>query len=163
MNGAAELAGFFSAHAVWSVSDGEAFVPIYGMQHAKTGRSMERLALDLLEDAVSAGHQRLAENPHKAECAVLIYDGRIPWDGEKLDALIVEFREFAVPANAMVLAIPYTPLSRDHEFVVHRPAVLQLPDHLESQAPEIFEAFFAGVTQHDKGAAVWREHMRQEA
>lgn len=163
MNGAAELAGFFTAHAVWSVSDGETLVPIYGMQHMETGRSMERLALDRLEDGVAAGHQRLSENPHKAECGVLIYDGRIPWDGEKLDALIVEFREFAEPDNVMVLAIPYTPLTAQHEFVVHRPAVLQLPHHLEGQAPEIFEAFFAGVTQHDKGAAVWSEHMRQEA
>lgn len=90
MNAAAELAGFFSAHAVWSVSDGETLVPIYGLEHNNDGRSMERLALDRLEDAVEAGKERLDENPQRAERAVLIFDGRINLECGKVDALIVK-------------------------------------------------------------------------
>ena len=158
MRDAAELAGFFSAHAVWSLSDGETLVPIYGYAQPESGRAMERLDLPRLEQSVEFGKARLAENPHKAKAAVLIYDGRITLEGRKVDSLIVEFRTFA-EEGAAVLAIPYTPKKMFKRFAVHRPKLLEISPKHEGEMSGILEAFFKGVEDHKKGAAVWDKHL----
>lgn len=159
MNSAAKLAGFFSAHAVWSVSDGETLVPIYGYFRAKGGRAMERLDLPRLEESVEFGKERLDENPHGAKHAVLIFDGRLTLERGKIDALIVEFRDYGARGGAALLAIPYTPKVKRKKFAVHRPKLLDVPASLEKQIDTIFEAFFEGVAEHEKGAEVWDKHL----
>jgi hypothetical protein len=60
MEEVATLAGFFTAHAIWSVSSGEQLVNIFAHHHSAKGRSMERLAL---ESSVEYGCKQLEENP----------------------------------------------------------------------------------------------------
>jgi hypothetical protein len=86
----AVLAGFFAAHAVWSVSDGETLVPIYAYTDASGRRHLERLVAGTAEGSVDAGRKRLSENPDHAACAVLIFDGLVPLRDGKTDALILE-------------------------------------------------------------------------
>ena len=74
------LAGFFAAHAVWSVEDGETLVPIYA--YYKDGqRHMEHVEAERFEDAVRIGQEALAANTANATSAVLIYDGYLTFDG----------------------------------------------------------------------------------
>lgn len=157
MREAAELAGFFTAHAVWSISDGETLVPIYAYVDSSGERAMERIAAPRLEESVQIGQQRLSENPHNASVGVLVYDGRITVEGRKLDSLIVQFRDFGQGASA-VMAIPYKPKKLLQRFVVYRPKLLEAPENSEAVLPEVTEAFFRGVDNHEKGAAVWSKH-----
>jgi hypothetical protein len=153
---AAELAGFLAAHAMLSVAQGGFLAPVYGYEEAGSGRSMERLLLMPVEEAVRGGEQRLAGNPHGARHGVLIYDGRIHLPHGRSDALVVQFRDFSRPEeDRVVIAVPYTP-AVPGPFAVHRPKALQAP---QGGRDGLFEAFFAGVAQHPQGAAVWSGHL----
>ena len=61
MREAMNLAGFFAAHAVWCVSDGETLIPIFGYPDKNGQRVLNRLVHDRLEDAVAAGSGNLSK------------------------------------------------------------------------------------------------------
>jgi hypothetical protein len=155
---ACELAGFFAAHAVWSVSDGETLVPMLAY---KGKRSMERLVGEELSAVVARAKERLANNPMDANDGVLLYDGLITLEGKKVDAIIIESRAYFSPQSTAGLAVPYTPKTAVGGFKVHRPKLLAW-SHCEGfdqrAAPE---AFFNGVDAHAQSAKVWNNALDQ--
>lgn len=159
MVAASSLAGFLAAHAVWSISDGEILIPIYGYASNSGERIMERLAHEQLEDAVVAGKDMLESNPTNSLASVLIYDGRITLDIGKVDALIVEFRNYQEDKGAVTVALPYTPRTEGNTFAIHRPKIIEMSGHLKADTQSIFESFFKGVDQHEKGSGIWNESL----
>lgn len=156
---AVELAGYFTAHAVWCVAEGETLVPIYAYTTRTHESRFERLLADKLEDAVELGKARLVDNPYDGLAAVLIVDGYISLDTGKTDALIVECRTYLEGNARLVLIVPYRPASASGGFVVHRPKIRELHPFEDRQVPEIIEAFWLGVDRHVRGAKVWNEHL----
>lgn len=156
-----DLAGFFAAHAVWSVSDGETLVPLVGFTLPDGSTSMARFAAEDLTVAVDQGRQWLATNPQKATQAALIVDGFIPLPSGKTDALIIEAVQFdpsGTRESAFTLALPYRPFSDPRGFAVYRPKFAGY----EGPKPDfdaIAEAFFKGPEQHENGAKVWNDHL----
>ena len=159
MDAAAELAGFFTAHAIWCVAEGETLVPIYAYADGSEKPTMERLLHNKLEEGVEAGRRRLEETSPGIDAKVLIFDGRITLSGTKMDALIVEFRSYASPPGKVIVAIPYTPHQGRQRFAVHRPKVLETSEHLRDAVAEVFEFFFEGVRRHEQGSALWNDHL----
>jgi hypothetical protein len=154
---AVELAGYFTAHAVWCVSEGATLVPILAFETGEGSRQMHRLFDEDLEQAVARGRGWLKENPESASRAALIYDGYIHLPDGKTDALMVEVRELA-SGRSVTLAVPYRHAESPKGFAVHRPKFLGF----EGEQPdfdEVAEAFFRGVDQHEQGAAVWNSHL----
>src|SRR5437763_17193620 len=84
---ASELAGFFAAHAVWCLSDAESLTPMLAYTTEDGQRKMERLAGEEVQAVIEYGRRWLADNPMDANDGVLLYDGRIPSAGGKLDAV----------------------------------------------------------------------------
>ena len=158
MIAAAELAGVFAAHAIWSVSDGESFHPMLAYTTETGERRMDRIINDDLPAAVEHGRQKLLSNPMDANDAVLVFDGRIPVGREKLDAVIVELRAYFSPSSEAVIAVPYTPRSAGR-FLVHKPKLLVWKDCEDFDQGAAFEAFFAGVAGHEKGAKIWNDAL----
>jgi len=156
---ASELAGFFAAHAIWSVSDGAMLIPILGFTTEDGKRSMHRLVGDN-QRMVEEGRKQLAENPMNADDAVLLYDGFLTLGGEKIDAIFVEIRAYFMPGARMTLGVPYTPLSSG-KFRVHKPKLLEWVDCDDIPQDAAFAAFFAGVDAHEQGAAVWNAALDQ--
>src|SRR5262245_23173628 len=117
---ASQLAGFFAAHAIWSVSDGATLIPILAYTTEDDERHMLRLAGNERSASLQLGQERLAENPMDAGDAVLLYDGRITLGREKLDAVIIEMRSYFSPDSAAIIAVPYTPGGAG-KFRVHKP------------------------------------------
>src|ERR1700730_8404526 len=127
MFASALLAGFFAAHAVWSVSEGETLVPIYAYIDPSGGRHLERLVTGTFEGSVDEGRKWLAENPHHALCAVLIFDGFIPLADGKTDALVLEIANYGDAAASVTMAVPYVPKSTKAAFKVYRPKITKFP------------------------------------
>jgi hypothetical protein len=152
---ASELAGFFAAHAVWSVADGSTLIPILAYNDANGERKMERLAHDDLGAAVEHGKQKLASNEMDATDAVLLYDGRFNLGQEKVDAVIIELRAYFAPEAKSIIGVPYTP-RQSGEFRVHTPKLLAWSGCEDFDKNAAFESFFAGVNSHEKGAEVWQ-------
>jgi hypothetical protein len=153
--------GFFAAHAVWSVSDGETLVPIYAYVDAKGHRQMERLEADDLAQATAAGRSRLETNPYKASYAVLIVDAFITLPSGKTDALLVEGRSYGPGALNVTMAIPYKPAKDGGEFVVYRPKLYAASTNDQAKLQAIMESFWKGVDTHEKAADVWNKHLDQ--
>jgi hypothetical protein len=106
---ACKLAGLFAAHAIWCVSDGETLTPILAYTTGSDERRMERLVSNDLAASVDFGKRKLDSNEMGANDAVLLYDGRIPIGGQKIDAIIIEMRAYFSPGSEALIAVPYTP------------------------------------------------------
>ena len=158
MQAAAELAGFFAAHAVWSVSDGETLIPLVAYETADGKRQMNRLAAERLEDGAARGKEWMAKPPERAVRAVLVYDGYITVKTDKIDALLVTMRDYTRGAAEITMAVPYRPASDAKGFAVHRPKFLGFKG-AEPDWQAIGTALWAGIAQHEKGAAVWNKHL----
>lgn len=156
MHLAAELAGFFAAHAIWNVSDGGPLTPMLAYRGADGSRQLVRLALDDLESAVAEGKSRLATNAMNADDAVLLYDGFITMDDEKLDAILVEIRTYLSPDSEAIIAIPYTP-KESGSFLVHKPKLLAWDNCDDFETNTVLQSFFNGVDSHEEGAKVWSD------
>ena len=151
------LAGFFAAHAIWCVEDGETLIPILAYSTADGERQMERLLLnDDLAASVNLGKEKLGTNPMSADHAVLLYDGRITLEGEKKDAILLEMRSYVSPGSEAMMAVPYTPPSAGG-FRVHRPKLLLWKNCGGFDMKAAVEAFFEGVESHEKGSKVWND------
>lgn len=151
------LAGFFAAHAIWSVSDGETLVPMLAYTTADDERKMERLVIDEdLEASVAYGKGKLESNEMDANDAVLLYDGRITIGKEKVDAIIVEMRAYFSPGSEAVMAVPYTPKGSE-KFRVHKPKLLGWKGCEDCDMNAALQSFFDGVESHEKGAKIWND------
>jgi hypothetical protein len=154
---ASKLDGFFAAHAVWCVSDGETLVPMLAYTTADDERKMERLVInDDLAASVAHGKEKLESNEMDANDAVLLYDGRIPIGKEKVDAIIVEMRAYFSPGSEAVMAVPFTPKAAGR-FRVHKPKLLGWTNCDDFDMDAALQSFFEGVNSHDKGAKIWND------
>ena len=153
---ASELAGFFAGHAIWCVSDGDTLIPMLAYTNEDDERKMERLVHDDLADAVEFGKEKLASNEMDANDGVLLYDGRITVEGEKLDAIIIEMRAYFSPDSEAVMAVPYTPRTTG-QFRVHKPKLLAWEQCEDFDLDHAIESFFNGVAGHEKGSVVWNQ------
>ncbi|NUO49182.1 MAG: hypothetical protein HOV80_10040 [Polyangiaceae bacterium] len=154
---AAELAGFFTAHAVWSVSDGETLVPLLGHEGA-AGRNMIRFAAEQAEEAVRHAKDWLESNPENVARAVLVYDGFLTLGDVRKDALFATVVDYADPRRSLEIAIPYRPANHDDGFAVYMLKALSsvgLPDDLGS----LVDAFFRGADAHEHGGKIWTDHL----
>jgi|RhiMethySRZTD1v2_1073278.scaffolds.fasta_scaffold591518_2 hypothetical protein len=172
MKATVEFAGFFAAHAIWNVSEGGPLVPllVYTKSNFKGAKQeMVRLAMEPYEAAVAYGREVLTKNEQKAVRAVLIYDGYVTLPGGKTDALVLEIRKYSPrgllqwrsgPTQSLTMAVPYRDVGKPGGFAVFRPKLLS-DEGGEAAAFDLGQAFFRGVDQHKKGAAVWNNHLDQ--
>ena len=152
------LAGFFAAHAVWSVSEGETLIPIVAYVDKAGQRHMSRLEEERLEQSVAVGKEWLKSNPEGAAHAVLVFDGFVNLPEGKTDALILEAVTYGKDARRFVITVPYRSASSSRGFAVHRPK-FQDRDSQPFHAEQVAADFFAGVHEHSQGAAIWADHL----
>lgn len=162
MIAALELAGSFAAHAIWCVADGDLLIPMLAYTNAAGERTFERLVLDDTEAAVAYGRQKLQSNEMNARDAVLLFDGRIGGNGEKLDAILIEIRAYQAPGSVAMIAVPYTRKKpgalfrrKPVPFRVHKPKLLEWMNCEAFDKDSAFEVFFRGVDSHQEGSKVW--------
>ena len=159
MISASRLAGFFAAHAIWCVSDGETLVPMLVYSTEDGEQKMERLVIkDDLEASVAYGKEKLDSNKMDANDAALLYDGRILIGNEKIDAIIIEMRAYFSPDSEAIMAIPYTP-KQSGLFQVHKPKLLGWKNCDDFDMNTALQSFFEGVDGHEMGATVWNESL----
>lgn len=158
MEQAIRLAGFFAAHGVWCVAEGEALTPLCAFESAEGARQMQRYACERLEDGVAQARQRLADNPDRARRGVMVHDGFIGLPSGRCDALILSVRDYAGEL-ALTLAVPYRHASHPQGFAVHRPKFLDWRGPSDPDYGRLGEAFFAGVEEHQAGDRVWQARL----
>ena len=155
------LAGFFAAHAIWGVSDGEDLIPMFAYTDENDERKMERLVVDGdLAASVEFGKDKLESNEPDATDGVLVYDGRIPINEQKFDAIIIKIRSYFAPGSKALMAVPYSPAGSGN-FRVFKPKLLQWEECDDFDVNMAVQSFFEGVDAHEKGAAAWNAALDQ--
>lgn len=155
----AKLAGFFAAHAIWSLSGGEPLPPLYGFLRQAGLREFTRLEQPTLEAGIAAGRELLEHNAAGALCAVLVFDGRVTLaGGAPNDAVVVEGRCLGEGQERLEMIIPYRPAHHAEGFAVHRPKFVDLPGAGE-RSLRLSQDFFRGVNEHREAAPIWRDHF----
>ncbi len=152
----ARLGGFFAAHAIWSVSDGETLIPMLAIEDANGEQAMTRFEGEELGACVAEAQSRLESNESGSVRAAVLYDARIMLAHGKQDAIVVEMRVYAHPEAFATMAVPYTPKDPDG-FKVHRPKLLAWDGCDAFDMQEALESFFVGVEAHEHGSKVWGE------
>jgi len=163
--GAAELAGYFLAHAVSCIQHGETLLPLVGHERVITTEGerafvLLRFEASELHDAIRNAQQWLDANEHDLARAVLIHDGFVTWAGVRRDALFGEVLDFRRPRRSLEVVIPYRHARDEGGFAIHRPKLLRavnLPDVLDA----VIRALYRGVDAHDEGAKSWSRHLDQ--
>lgn len=158
MEQAIRLAGFFAAHGVWSVADGEALIPMYAFETAQGGRQMVRYATQEAETGLNEGRARLMHNPDAADQAVFVHDGYLTLPSGRTDALILSVRDY-LGDLALTLVLPYRHASHPQGFAVHRPKFLDWRGAHDPDYAVLAEQFFVGVEAHEMGDRVWRAKL----
>lgn len=159
MQDTALLAGYFAAHAIWSVAEGETLVPLLGFSKFAGMREMTRLEGDDPGESVRNAHRWMQENPDDVRCAVLVYDGYVTQpSGEKTDALIIEARQYGDRSGGFAMTVPYRNAAAEGGFLIRRPTVesLAIP---ELDVEHLSMDFFRGVNEHRKAAPIWAKHF----
>jgi len=151
---ASRLAGFFAAHAIWSISGGDALIPMLAYTRESDDRTMERFVGEDLAQGVAEAKRKLKSNEMDADDAVLVYDGLITIRHEKVDAVIVEMRAYFSPESEAIIAVPYTPGSPE-AFRVHRPKLLVWKYCDDFDTEDVIHSFFEGVAEHEAGYQIW--------
>ncbi|MDT7789912.1 MAG: hypothetical protein QOF58_8331 [Pseudonocardiales bacterium] len=152
----ARLAGFFAAHGVWCVSEGETLIPLLGYQHADGEYGMDRLMFDDFAEGARAGQDALADGDPSWVGAVLVADGYIHLEQGRTDALIIEAVDYGPYRQSMQVAVPYRPA--EHGFAVHKPKFMDIDCDDPNLGP-LGEAFFVGAASHTEANAVWEAHL----
>jgi hypothetical protein len=151
------LAGFFAAHSVWCVSEGETLIPLVGYNNMEGKKELHRMAAPELSEAVREGKEFVQNTTEKGTEAVPCYDGYLTLDNAKLDAIFVEIHSFRGSGFKATMAVAYSPAKDGKGFKVHRPKFIELPKGMS--AAEAGEAFFQGVDSHKQGSSIWTQHL----
>ncbi|TDC85585.1 hypothetical protein [Actinomadura sp. 7K507] len=156
----ARMAGFYAAHGVWSVSDGEALIPFLGYAQVDGKQGMQRLvgddALRSAQDAFGAGRDDWVR-------AVLVVDAYLHLDTGRTDALIVDAADYGPARRTVKMAVPYRPGAAPQGFAVYRPKFMEVVGVDDPDYAALADAFFAGVDSHERAAAVWNAHLVDES
>ncbi len=155
---ALELAGFFAAHAVWCVAEGETLIPIVAYQRQDGRQDFDRIEAEDSQRAVAQGKEWLSENREAVVCAVLVYEAVISLRIGKTACLMVELRSYQPALESLTIALPYRDASSPAGFAVYRPKFFASNDDARS-LPRLGEVFFRGVAQHKNGSRLWTRYL----
>ena len=154
----ASLGGFFAAHGVWCVSEGEPLVPFCAVESADGSRALTRFAAERLEAGVAQAQGFFAgQHAAGAARAALVYDAYVTLDWGKTDALIIDARSLSSDFS-FTMIVPYR--NARAGFAVYRPKLRAIAPR-DTPGAEVVEPFFAGVDSHAEAAAVWNAHIDQ--
>ncbi|SRR5258705_218838 len=158
MERAVQLAGYFAAHGIWCVAEGETLVPILAFQRGNGAQEFRRIEGHELQEAVAQGKEWLDSNPENVSCAVLVYDAFVPLPSGKTDCLMLEVRSYTSAPQSLSIVLPYRKAGKPGGFAVHRPKFVSSQEE-QGTVSDLGETFFRGVAQHEKGSVVWNGHL----
>ena len=152
---AARHAGFFAAHAIWCVSEGETLIPMLVHPGPDGKASMTRLVSDDSQKTVSEAKARLVDDAARYGAALVVYDSFVTLGDWRTDAIFIEA---VVGSIRLEVAIPYRHAHTEQGFAVYKPKFIQCPPEAIQPAAQ---SFFDGVDGHEKGNAVWSKFIDQ--
>ncbi|MCE2595936.1 hypothetical protein K6Y31_14070 [Motilimonas cestriensis] len=156
------MAGNFTSHSIWNVSEGETLIPILGYLDHEGKTPMKRLAMGSA-DAIAMGERSLSELSNEYKGATFIKDGYVTLDSGRTDSLIVDVKFTEDPKKSVQFLLPYRNANHELGFAIHRLKVSGLEGFAPEDVEWISTAFFAGLESHEQGGKIWAEQYEDQA
>jgi hypothetical protein len=154
-----QLAGFFTAHAVWTVSRQQGPLPPMLVTELEGERSLTRFDKeDSMEAAVAKAQGLLEGNEGDAERGIILYDAFVTLEEGRCDAIIVQGLEHRPDILKVEIIQPYRPPNEPGGFAVMQPKV-SFPEGQVENAERLIEAFFEGLDSHEEGGPLWTQSI----
>jgi hypothetical protein len=156
-----ELAGFFTAHGIWTITEHPG--PLVPMTASERDGERSLTRLDKAasrEQAVANAKKSLDDNDEDAERGIVVYDAYVTIDDQVNDALVIYGVEYGPEPVVVEIIQPYRPNSAPGGFAVMRPKV-SLPESIADDAEPLIEAFFRGLDSHEEGGPIWKRSLAQ--
>ena len=157
-----KMAGEFTSHAIWSVSEGEMLMPIVGYSNVDGSTKMERLAMGSVQ-ALSHGDKQINSLGDDTLGACFIKDGLVTLETGKTDALVVDVRFSDSADKKIQFLIPYRNAKHADGFAVHRLKVVELEGIDPQEMDSLTSHFFDGLEEHEQGGKLWNEKYIDQA
>lgn len=148
------LAGYYAAHAVGCVAEGEMLVPLVAGERGEE-RTMRRFDEGDFKVRAAEAKLWLQGNPDHADRAVSIVDGYVTLQGERVDALIIDAVDFVDGPQQLQVILPYRHASKG--FAVHRPK-FAVHRGFTGDVGAFGRAFLAGAAGHETATPIWDAH-----
>jgi len=156
-----QMAGYFSAHSIHCICEGETLTPLIGYDTREEG-GFFRIEGD---EPVERGMQWLLRNPKQVLRAIFIYDAIATYQihGSKLraDSLIIEAVKYAQAEKSFQITVPYRHAEKPKGFAVHKPKVTRVDGLDKEELEMLIDHFWIGVDEHKEGSAIWRQCLDQ--
>jgi len=154
-----ELAGFFTAHAVWTVTLQKGALPPMLVTESAGERTLLRFDKEeSMELAVDKARELLEASAKDTERGIVLYDAFVTLNDEQYDAIIVQGLEHLPGDLKVEIVQPYRPPNADGGFAVMQPKV-SFPQAQVGFAEELTEAFFRGLDSHEEGGPIWTQSI----
>lgn len=154
-----ELAGFFTAHAVWTVTLQKGALPPMLVTESDGERSLRRFDQEeSMELAVNKARGLLDDSATEADRGIVLYDAFVTLNDEQYDAIIVQGLEHLPGDLKVEIVQPYRPPNAPGGFAVMQPKV-SFPEGQVEFAEELTEAFFRGLDSHEEGGPIWTQSI----
>jgi hypothetical protein len=154
-----ELAGFFTAHAVWTVSLQQGPLAPILVTESEGERSLTRFNQEpSMEEAVAKAQGLLDGSQDDADRGIILYDAFVTLDDGRCDAIIVQGQEHVSGLLKVEIIQPYRPPNAPGGFAVMQPKV-SFPEGQVEHAEQLIEAFFEGLDSHEEGGPLWSESI----
>lgn len=157
-----KMAGYYGAHAIWSVADGETLIPMLGYLATNNRTSMQRLAMESAA-AFALAETQLSSPGADNRGVVFIRDAVIKLASGKTDSLALDVAFTDRPAVRLQVLIPYRHAQHPAGFAVHRLQVTRADGIPEGDIQGLINAFVDGIDSHPQGGALYRERYEPEA
>ena len=155
-----ELAGFFAAQGICSVSDQAGpLIPMLATEKPGGERQMTRMVAEQPEDAIEQGKESLKANAEGASHAVLVWDGHLKLFEGETDALLLSMKMYGPATQSLTMIVPYRSATEPGGFAIRRPQFVSFAGPATPAYSELAAAFYRGVGGHERGAEIWNRHM----
>ncbi|MEM7423372.1 MAG: hypothetical protein AAF334_06580 [Pseudomonadota bacterium] len=153
-----EFAGYFFAHATWSIDGSDEVLTTIGAEVCSDGSlRMARIEAPTVEESVDHALAWLEDDGHDSTARIVIYDGYVPIGEERCDALIGHLRDFEAMIGDVIVTIAYRRDSSDRIHVVQK--TFGIAPGLKTSPDAAARSFQTGIERHADGLPIWRRDV----
>jgi hypothetical protein len=153
-----QMAGYYGVQAIASLSDSGDFVPVIASESSAGERTLEEVTAAEPEEISKSGLGKLKDNAGGAVRAIFIWTGRTKVCGKDTDSLLLSLSVYGEVRQSLAIVIPYEN-GGPGKLAVLQPRFAAFAGPATPVYTALADAFVRGVHEHERGAAIWQEHM----
>mgnify|MGYP003488255524 CR=1 FL=1 len=155
----AQYVGFYTAHMVWSLEEGDNVAPLFGVQNGNEA-CFERFEGESYENAAAkAKEQYNSMSLSNGDYALLGYDGFLTRGDKREESLFIHaFENRGQAGMAFAVIVPYISARNAGGLIIGQIEIFSPKNFSDSDKNLFLNNFKKGAYNHTKGFEFWYKH-----